>query len=156
MRMRARWSRSRGARVAGNPGRGGFVGPNRVRADHRSGRGSRRGRRRVPPPATLATVTDAAAPRAADPDGPAPSLGLEGADGTFPRATAPDVESATTGAGFPDQRLAAFDASIRAMAAVLSLDRILQVIVDRVRELVGASYAALGIVDAEEIGRAHV
>jgi signal transduction histidine kinase len=96
-------------------------------------------------------VTDAAAPRAADPDGPAPSLGLGGADGTFPRATAPDVESATTAAGFPDQRLAAFDASIRAMAAVLSLDRILQVIVDRVRELVGASYAALGIVDAEGV-----
>jgi len=96
-------------------------------------------------------VTDAAAPRAADPDGPAPSLGLEGADGTFPRATAPDLESATTAAGFPDQRLAAFDASIRAMAAVLSLDRILQVIVDRVRELVGASYAALGIVDAEGV-----
>ena len=96
-------------------------------------------------------MTDAAAPRAADPDGPAPSLGLGGADGTFPRATAPEVESASAAAGFADQRLAAFDASIRAMSAVLSVDRILQVIVDRVRELVGASYAALGIVDAEAV-----
>jgi hypothetical protein len=61
------------------------------------------------------------------------------------------VESARAAAGFADQRLAAFDASIRAMSAVLSVDRILQVIVDRVRELVGASYAALGIVDAEGV-----
>jgi len=54
------------------------------------------------------------------------------------------VEPARAAAGFADQRLAAFDASIRAMSAVLSVDRVLQVIVDRVRELVGASYAASG------------
>jgi signal transduction histidine kinase len=96
-------------------------------------------------------VTDAAAPRAADPDGPPPSHRAEGADGTSPRATAPDGAPARTTAGFSDQRLAAFDASIRAMATVLSVDRILQVIVDRVRELVGAGYAALGVVDAEGV-----
>ena len=48
--------------------------------------------------------------------------------------------------------LAALDAffeATRAIASVLSIDRVLQLIVDRVRELVGARYAALGIVDAE-------
>ncbi len=52
---------------------------------------------------------------------------------------------------FADERLAAFDASIRAMAGLLAVDRVLQVIVDRVRELVGAGYAALGIVDGEGV-----
>ena len=52
---------------------------------------------------------------------------------------------------FADERLAAFDASIRAMAGVLAVDRVLQVIVDRVRELIGAGYAALGIVDSEGV-----
>jgi signal transduction histidine kinase len=46
-----------------------------------------------------------------------------------------------------DQRVAALDEAIRAMAGVLSVDRVLQVIVDRVRALTGAAYAALGIVD---------
>ena len=45
------------------------------------------------------------------------------------------------------ERLEALDEAIRVMAGVLSVDRVLQVIVDRVRELTGASYAALGIVD---------
>ncbi len=45
--------------------------------------------------------------------------------------------------------LDAFDEAIRAITSVLSIDRVLQLIVDRVRELVGARYAALGIVDAE-------
>jgi two-component system, NarL family, sensor histidine kinase DevS len=48
----------------------------------------------------------------------------------------------------PDERLAALDAATRAIAAELDLDRVLQVIVDRVRILVGARYAALGIIDA--------
>ncbi len=46
------------------------------------------------------------------------------------------------------ERLEALDAATRAISGVLDIDRVLQLIVDRVRELVGASYAALGIVDA--------
>jgi signal transduction histidine kinase len=44
------------------------------------------------------------------------------------------------------RRLAALDAAVRGIAGVLSVDRVLQLIVDRVRELVSAQYAALGIV----------
>jgi signal transduction histidine kinase len=43
---------------------------------------------------------------------------------------------------------AALDAAVRGIAALVSVDDVLQVIVDRVRPLVGAQYAALGIVDA--------
>ena len=43
--------------------------------------------------------------------------------------------------------LAALDTAIRGVAEVLSVDRVLQEIVDRVRELADADYAALGIVD---------
>jgi two-component system, NarL family, sensor histidine kinase DevS len=43
---------------------------------------------------------------------------------------------------------AAFDAAVRGIAGLTSVDDALQVIVDGVRPLVGASYAALGIVDA--------
>ncbi len=46
-------------------------------------------------------------------------------------------------------RLEALDTASRAVASVLSVDRVLQVIVDRVRELVGARYAALGTTDQE-------
>jgi signal transduction histidine kinase len=42
--------------------------------------------------------------------------------------------------------LAALDAAVRGIAGVLSVDRVLQLIVDRVRDLVAAEYAALGIV----------
>jgi signal transduction histidine kinase len=42
----------------------------------------------------------------------------------------------------------ALDVATRAIAGELDLDRVLQVIVDSVRDLVHASYAALGIVDA--------
>ncbi|MGZ8620800.1 MAG: GAF domain-containing sensor histidine kinase, partial [Actinomycetota bacterium] len=45
------------------------------------------------------------------------------------------------------QRLAALEAATRAVAAELDVDRVLQVIVDRVRELIGARFAALGIAD---------
>jgi signal transduction histidine kinase len=43
--------------------------------------------------------------------------------------------------------LAALDAAVRGISGVLDLERVLQLIVDRVRELVDARYAALGIVD---------
>ncbi len=42
---------------------------------------------------------------------------------------------------------AALDAAVRGVAGLVSVDEALQVIVDRVRPLVGAQYAALGIVD---------
>ena len=45
-------------------------------------------------------------------------------------------------------RLEALDEATRAIAGVLSTERVLQLIVDSVRRLVGAEYAALGIVDA--------
>jgi signal transduction histidine kinase len=45
------------------------------------------------------------------------------------------------------ERLTALETATRAVAAELDIDRVLQVIVDRVRELVGAKYAALGIAD---------
>jgi len=45
------------------------------------------------------------------------------------------------------ERLEALDAATRAIAGVLSVELVLQLIVDRVRELIGAQYAALGIVD---------
>jgi signal transduction histidine kinase len=44
---------------------------------------------------------------------------------------------------------AALDAAVRGIAGLVSVDDGLQVIVDRVRPLVGAQYAALGIVDAK-------
>ena len=114
-------------------------------------------------------MTDAAAPRAADPDGPLPGQRAGGAEPAGPPAadglpetgdshaadetSAADADLATALAAvaFADERLAAFDASIRAMAGVLAVDRVLQVIVDRVRDLVGAGYAALGIVDSEGV-----
>ena len=45
------------------------------------------------------------------------------------------------------ERLAALEAATRAVAAELDIDRVLGVIVDRVRDLVGARFAALGIAD---------
>jgi signal transduction histidine kinase len=44
--------------------------------------------------------------------------------------------------------LTALDEATRAIASVLSTDEVLQVIVERVRDLVDARYAALGIIDA--------
>jgi signal transduction histidine kinase len=43
---------------------------------------------------------------------------------------------------------AALDAAVRGIAGLVSVDDVRQVIVDRVRPLIGAQYAALGIVDA--------
>jgi signal transduction histidine kinase len=48
-----------------------------------------------------------------------------------------------------DRQLRALDQAVRGISGVLDLDRVLQLIVDRVRELVEAQYAALGIVDAD-------
>ncbi len=55
------------------------------------------------------------------------------------------------GGGFePDaSALAAVDDAARAISSVLGLDEVLQLIVDRVRGLVDATYAALGIVGAD-------
>jgi signal transduction histidine kinase len=47
-----------------------------------------------------------------------------------------------------EANLAALDVAVRGIAGVLAVDGVLQEIVDRVRELVDARYAALGIVDA--------
>ena len=44
---------------------------------------------------------------------------------------------------------AALDAAVRGVAGLVSVDEVLQVIVDQVRPVVGARYAALGIVDQE-------
>ena len=52
-------------------------------------------------------------------------------------------------AGQATDELAALDTATRGIAGVLDLDRVLQLITDRVRELVHAQYAALGIVDQD-------
>jgi signal transduction histidine kinase len=57
-----------------------------------------------------------------------------------------DPNVATTNT--PDQIRAALDAAVRGIAGLASVDDVLQLIVDRVRPLVRAEYAALGIVDA--------
>ncbi len=49
-------------------------------------------------------------------------------------------------ASLQSQQLDALDAAVRGIAGVLSVQRVLQLIVDRMRELVAAEYAALGIV----------
>lgn len=59
------------------------------------------------------------------------------------RGGAPSREEARTAL----DQMAALEAATRAIAGVLSLPEVLQLIVDRVRELAGARYAALGIVD---------
>ena len=46
-------------------------------------------------------------------------------------------------------QLVAMDEAIQAIASELSVDRVLQLIVDRVRELADAQYAALGIANAQ-------
>jgi signal transduction histidine kinase len=45
----------------------------------------------------------------------------------------------------------ALDAATRGIAGVLEIDAVLELIVDRVRDLVGSRYAALGIVDASGV-----
>ena len=48
-----------------------------------------------------------------------------------------------------EAHLAALDVAVQGISGVLALDTVLQLIVDRVRELAAAEYAALGIVNAE-------
>jgi signal transduction histidine kinase len=52
-------------------------------------------------------------------------------------------------AGQATDELAALDTATRGIAGVLDLDRVLQLITDRVRELAHAQYAALGTVDQD-------
>ena len=61
----------------------------------------------------------------------------EGAEAVDEIALEPDAEEVH----------AALDAAVRGIAGLTSVDAALQVIVDRVRPLVGAGYAAIGIVD---------
>jgi len=49
--------------------------------------------------------------------------------------------------------LAALDAALRGISGALDVDAVLQLIVDRVRRLVDAEYAALGIVDERDVMR---
>jgi signal transduction histidine kinase len=50
-----------------------------------------------------------------------------------------------------DRVMAALDAAVRGIAEVLDLERLLQLIVDEVRELAQAEYAAVGIVDEQGV-----
>ena len=59
------------------------------------------------------------------------------------------MTSATVPGAAPTTAIRALEAATRAIASELDLDRVLQLIADRVRDLVGARYAALGIVDSE-------
>jgi signal transduction histidine kinase len=62
-----------------------------------------------------------------------------------------DATASRTEARESAARLAALDAAVRAISGVLSVERVLQLIVDQVRSLVGARYAALGIVDGSGV-----
>ncbi|HTC85165.1 MAG TPA: GAF domain-containing sensor histidine kinase [Candidatus Acidoferrum sp.] len=67
-----------------------------------------------------------------------------------PRPTAADHPERTTERvlAIPTaEALEALHEAVRAIAGVLDVERVLQLIVDRIRPLVGARYAALGIVD---------
>lgn len=57
-----------------------------------------------------------------------------------------DAVSSRHQARLQRQQLEALDGAVRGIAAVQSVDTVLQLIVDRVRALIGAEYAALGIV----------
>jgi signal transduction histidine kinase len=52
-------------------------------------------------------------------------------------------------AGLLPPAVQALDQAVRGISGVLDVDRVLQLIADRVRELVDAEYAAIGIVDRE-------
>jgi signal transduction histidine kinase len=56
-----------------------------------------------------------------------------------------ELTAARAEADAAKRRLEALDQAIRGIAGVLSTDRVLQLIVDRVRELLDAQYAAIGI-----------
>src|SRR5215204_3586894 len=63
------------------------------------------------------------------------------------RSVASPGSTTNSGAAFPVDALEALDAATRAIAGVLDLDAVLQLIVERVCALADARYAALGIVD---------
>ncbi len=102
---------------------------------------------------TAAASAGGSAERAATPagtlwlDGPTRPTGPAALVAGFAVAAAGDRAEAARAVG----RLDALDEAIRAMAGVLSVDRVLQVIVDRVRGLTGARYAALGIHDNDGV-----
>ena len=68
---------------------------------------------------------------------------------TVARALGLAIDAAWSGAlaARTGERLAALDAATRGIAGVQAVDTVLEMIVERVRDLVGARYAALGIVD---------
>ncbi len=81
--------------------------------------------------------------------------GCDGPGGTrfelaAPSATLPRVTGIDRPSG-GERVVGAFDAATRAIAGLLPIDEVLQVIVDEVRPLVGARYAAVGIVDSEGV-----
>jgi signal transduction histidine kinase len=86
------------------------------------------------------------------------SLGTVFVDGDEPAASqarhaialALEAVRAESRARRAERRLAALDTAVRGISGVLDLERVLQLIVDEVRELAEAEYAALGIVDAED------
>lgn len=49
------------------------------------------------------------------------------------------------------RQLGALDEAVRGISGVLDIDRVLQLIADRVRSLAGAQYAAIGIVDSRGV-----
>jgi two-component system, NarL family, sensor histidine kinase DevS len=57
------------------------------------------------------------------------------------------AQSPTASEATVDDLQSALDAAVRGIAALAPLDDVLQIIVERVRPLVGAQYAALGIID---------
>ena len=63
--------------------------------------------------------------------------------------TAPQGPRAAADASLLPPAVQALDQAVRGISGVLDVDRVLQVIADRVRELVEAEYAAIGIVDAD-------
>ena len=69
--------------------------------------------------------------------------------GTLSRASTFVVEAAWSRAEVHGraERLTALEAATRAIAGELDIDRVLGLVVDRVRDLVGARFAALGIAD---------
>jgi len=117
------------------------------------------------PPLRPATVRAGILRGEADPP-PTAALALHDRDGrplgalrvagapADPRALARAVELALSAARGSAEaartraRLEALDDATRAIVGELRLDRVLQLIVDRLRGLVGAQYAALGITDA--------
>ncbi len=106
-----------------------------MKADHRAAAGDRRD---AAPLGTIRIDGEGALP-----DGP-PELANA-------IATAIEMTREREHARRTEEHLAALDEAVRGIASVLDLDRVLQRIVDRVRLLVHADYAALAIVDDDGV-----